>query len=166
MRTILVRGLVPLLTFVSVAAVAGCGGGGGGSTASDSSAGSVTTSSTAPLDRSPFCVAIRALEAFGTEASSGSGTPADVLAANARLARLIEQVAAGVPEGAPADVQSLIADYRALTQAISAAGGDTAAAFAALDASSTEVVARLSDASAHRESFAYFASHCGTAPPT
>lgn len=160
------RGLILLLTLVSVTSGAGCGGGGDDSAASDPSAVSATTSSTAPLDRSPFCVAIRALEAFGTETSTGSRTPADVLDANARLARLVEQVAAGVPAGAPADVQSLVADYRALTQAISVANGDTSAAFAALEASSKEVVARLGDADAHRESFAYFSSHCGTAPPT
>ncbi len=160
------RGFVLLLSFISLVFVVACGGGGDLSAAPGSSSAPVATSSTAPLDRSPFCIAIRALEVFGTEMPSGAGSTTDVLDANARLARLIEQVAAGVPKGAPADVQLLIADYRALTRSIADAHGDTAAAFAAIEASSPEVAARLGESGAHRDSFVYFASHCGTAPPS
>lgn len=159
------RGSVLVVSLVALIAFSSCGGGGDGS-AADSPSASVTTSTTAPLDRSPFCVAIRALDALGTETSSGAGTSTDVLDANARLARLIEQVAASAPNGAPADLRSLITDYRTLTRAIAEARGDTTAAFASLEASSNDVVTRLRDPSAHRESFAYFAAHCGTTPPS
>lgn len=149
---------------LSLATLAGCGSGGGASKADKAASGREVTT-TAPLDKSPFCVAIRKLEALGSDKAAAAGTPAEVLAQNSKLAALIEQVATSAPSDAPADVQALIADYRVLSDAVSAAGGDTAAAFSTLGTSEPELTARLGQADAHRASFAFFADRCGTAPP-
>jgi hypothetical protein len=152
---------------LSLATLGGCGGGGGASGDGQAATGGQrVTTTTAPRDKSPFCVAIRKLEALGSDQAPAAGTPAEVLAQNAKLAALIDQAAASTPSDAPADVQALIADYRVLSKAIDAAGGDTAAAFSALGTSDPALTARLGQADAHRASFVFFAERCGTAPPT
>ena len=54
-----------------------------------------------------------------------------------------------MPDGAPADVESLFDDYRAIAVAIGGAGGDIDAAYAALQEDQPELVARLFNATAH-----------------
>lgn len=121
---------------------------------------------TAPLDQSRFCVAIRALEALGTAPAASGGGPTEVLGQNAQLAGLIEEAAANLPKDAPGDVAVLLADYRAISEAVSAAKGDRDAAIAALTAAEPALMARVSTAGAHKAAFSFFADRCGTAPPT
>jgi hypothetical protein len=123
------------------------------------------TDTTAALDGSPFCVAIRSLEALGAEPSSGAGTPEEVLAENAQVTTLVEEATANAPEDAPADVQALFDDYQLLSAAIEAAGGDTEAAFTALSADQPALMERLSQPNAHLEAFTFFSGRCGTAAP-
>jgi len=130
----------------------------GGSASAD---GTTTT-----LDKSPFCVAIRELESLGNAPPTGERTQALVLEQNEQLAGLIEDATNNAPQDAPADVASLLDDYRVVSEAIVAAAGDTEAAMAKLRAEQPELSDRLSQPSAHREAFEFFAELCGTAPPT
>lgn len=120
---------------------------------------------TAAVEGSPFCVAIRSLEALGAEPSSGGGTPQEVLAQNAEVTGLVEEATANAPEDAPADVQALFDDYQLLSAAIETAGGDTQAAFATLSTEQPALIERLNRADAHLEAFTFFADRCGTAAP-
>lgn len=117
---------------------------------------------TTTLNKSPFCVAIRALEGLGTEATPDDPSPARVLEQNTELAQLIEDAANNSPADAPSDVVDMLSDYRAFTQAVAQAAGDVAAALAALDQATPGFMDRLND---HREAFEFFATRCGTAPP-
>ncbi|MGQ0831154.1 MAG: hypothetical protein ACT4OV_05700 [Microthrixaceae bacterium] len=156
-------GLRRVLPFLVV--LAACGGG-GSAAAPTTRESSDTTTTTAPLDQSRFCVAIRALEALGTAPAASGGGPTEVLGQNAQLAGLIEEAAANLPKDAPGDVAVLLADYRAISEAVSAAKGDRDAAIAALTAAQPALMARVSTAGAHKASFSFFADRCGTAPPT
>lgn len=155
------------LALIGTAALAACGAAGddaskgGGST--DDQAATVTTED--PLDQSPFCVAIRALEALGSDKVAVAGTPAEVLDQNSQLAELIDEAAANAPADAPADVQSLVDDYGAFSDAVAAAAGDRDAAIATLTTDEPELLARFAQADAHGEAFTFFAERCGTAPP-
>lgn len=161
-RSLGAAGLAVLLPL----AVAACGGDGDGdrdapaqaASGDDASAATSTT-----LDPSPFCVTIRSLEALGSEPSSAPATPAEVLAQNASVISLLDEATASAPADAPADVQALFDDYSIVSEAVAAASGDTAAAYAALSRDDPELTTRLS---AHDEAFAFFAQRCGTAPPT
>lgn len=157
-----------LVSVLAIAAAgAGCSGGDDGSgAASNDGTGGEGTDTTAVVEGSPFCVAIRSLEALGTEPSSGAGTPEEVLAENAQITTLVEEATANAPEDAPADVQALFDDYQLLSAAIEAAGGDTDAAFTALSAEQPALLERLSQADAHLEAFTFFADRCGTAAPS
>ncbi|MEO7429521.1 MAG: hypothetical protein ABIY48_09090 [Acidimicrobiales bacterium] len=158
---------VRLLGLVLVTTLMACGGGSDSPTSATSTdraaTGADTTATT--LNKSAFCVTIRALEALGSDTATAPSTPAAVLEQNTKLAALIERAAAAVPADAPADVQGLIADYRLLSEAIAAAGGDTAAAFDSLTTTQPGLSDRLGRADAHRASFTFFAERCGTAPP-
>ncbi|MFZ6004137.1 MAG: hypothetical protein ACOYXM_09415 [Actinomycetota bacterium] len=119
-----------------------------------------------PLDQGSFCVAIRDLDALGARPSAGGGTPAQVLAQNAEFAALVDAATTDLPSDAPPVVTEFLEDNRALSAAITAAGGDPKAAFAALTASDPELVDRLAESSvAHAGAFRFFAQRCGTAPP-
>lgn len=160
------RRIVLVLALGAMAPLAACGGGddaskGDGST--DDEAATVTTED--PRDQSPFCVAIRALEAMGSDDAAVAGTPAEVLAQNAQLTELIDEADANAPADAPADVQSLIDDYAAFADAIDAAAGDRDAAIATLTTDDPELLARFAQADAHGEAFTFFAQRCATAPP-
>jgi hypothetical protein len=164
------RPILAALLALAVAAAAGCSGGDDdAATAATDGVGDVDSegaeTTAAAVDGSPFCVAIRSLEALGAEPASGAGTPEDVLAENAQVTTLVEEATANAPEDAPADVQSLFDDYQLLSAAIEAAGGDTEAAFTALSAEQPALVDRLSQADAHTEAFTFFADRCGTAAP-
>lgn len=156
-----------MLALLGAATVAACGGGSDDAKQGDGSASEdeAALATEEPLDQSPFCVAIRALEALGARPAEGDGTPDEVLMQNSQVAGLISEAQASAPADAPADVQSLVSDYEALSDAIEAAAGDKDAAIASLSANEPEVIARFGQADAHRESFAFFAERCGTAPP-
>lgn len=154
-----------LLLVSALVALGGCGGDdGGGADAAGASDGGADDTEPA-LDQSPFCVTIRSLEDMGNEPDSGDGTPEEVLAQNDEIIRLLEDATATAPDDAPADVQSLFDDYMVLSQAITTSGGDTDAAFAALQADEPELMARLAQPDAHTEAFTFFSERCGTAAP-
>lgn len=134
-----------------------------GSKVSNEDAGA--TSSTKPLDDSPFCRAIRALEALSAEEDTSGGTPEDVLAQTDEVLGLVEDATASAPADAPAEVQALFDDYQMLSAAIVAANGDLDAAFTTLSVDEPELMARLSQPDAHRTALAFFAERCGTAAP-
>jgi hypothetical protein len=167
------RAIFAALLTLAVAA-AGCSGGddddSGASTRNDGAGSDDTgdgegTDTTEAVDGSPFCVAIRSLEALGAEPASGTGTSEEVLAENAQVTTLVEEATANAPEDAPADVQALFDDYLLLSAAIEAAGGDTEAAFTALSTQQPALMERLSQPDAHREAFTFFAGRCGIAAP-
>jgi hypothetical protein len=149
-----------LLVAAVLVVAAGCGGDDG---ADAVDGGGDQTSTT--LDQSPFCVAVRSLEELGSEPADSEGTPEEVLAQNDEIVALLEAARASTPADAPADVTALFDDYLLLSAAVTTAGGDTTAAFTALQAEQPELVARLSGPDAHRAAFQWFADRCGTAPP-
>lgn len=124
----------------------------------DASTGGTTTT----LDKSPFCVAIRGLEALGNAPSTGERTQALVLEQTEKLLDLVEDATNNAPQDAPTDVSALLHDYRLIGDAVVAAAGDTEAAMATLGSTDPELMARLP----HREAFQFFAELCGTVPPT
>jgi hypothetical protein len=149
-----------------LAVVAACGGGGGkASDTKGGSGGDGSATTEVVLDQSPFCRTIRALEAMGKEPAAADGTPESVLAQNEEIVVLLDEATASAPEDAPADVQALLDDYQALSDAVTAAGGDTDTAFATLTTEQPELMARLTAADVHKEAFTFFADRCGTAPP-
>jgi hypothetical protein len=152
---------------VVLALLPACGGDDKGSDDKGSDAATDTTAdgTGVELDQSPFCVTIRSLEALGSEPAAGTGTPEEVLAENDRVIALLDEATASAPEDAPADVQALFDDYQMLSAAITAAAGDTAAAFATLTTDQPELMARLAGGNLHEEAFTFFAQRCGTAPP-
>jgi hypothetical protein len=160
------RRLATLLA--SALLLAACGG--GDDQAADGSANGdgsrdAASDTTAPLDDSPFCVAVRAMEELGSESPSGEATPEQVLAESEKTISLIDEAAANVPDDAPADVQALFDDYRVLLEAIDAADGDADAAFEALSERQPELMARIAEANAHLDAFTFFSERCGTAAP-
>lgn len=170
-----IGGLAALVA-VAVVSVAGCGGAtqdagdptttttatdGAGLVTGDSS---TTTTSGEPVDRGPFCTSIQAIQNLGSR-SAGTATPEEVLAQNEQLLDLIDEATATVPDGAPADVERLFDDYRAIAQAISQANGDIDAAYAALQRDEPELTARLVNPTAHLPAFEFFADRCGIPLP-
>jgi hypothetical protein len=145
--------------------VAACSGGGDKKADGDAATNDTTADTEVVLDQSPFCVAIRSLEAMGTEPDAGDGTPAAVLTQNEQLVALLDEATASAPADAPGDVQAFLDDYQVLSDAITVAAGDTEAAFATLSTDQPELMARLGAADAHKEAFTFFAERCGTAPP-
>jgi hypothetical protein len=148
-----------------LAFLAACGDGGGKAGDAKTSGDAAATEDTQALDQSPFCVTIRSLEAMGTEPDAGDATPEAVLAQNEEIITLLDEATASAPDDAPADVQALFDDYQVLSDAITAAAGDTEAAFATLSTDQPELMARLAAADVHKEAFTFFAERCGTAPP-
>jgi hypothetical protein len=146
----------------------------GSSAGEDAAPGPSTTTTTAlaggPTGERPstettegdgsFCASIQGIQALsGTDAQGA--TPEQVLVQNEQLLDLLDAAAASVPDGAPADVEALVDDYRSIAEAIGAAGGDVDAAYAAIQAERPELAARLFNETAHLPAFDYFASQCG-----
>lgn len=157
-----------LLAAGSVVVLAACSGGsdkGGGDDAGPAVTGTGDERTTTTLDQSPFCVTIRAFEDLGSQPDAAASTPDAVLAQNAQMTALLDEATASAPDDAPADVQAMFDDYQALSDAITAAAGDTAAAFATLTTDQPELAARLEQQEVHKEAFTFFADRCGTAPP-
>ena len=160
-----------LLAGVSLGA---CGGGGGDDAAAettiDPTEASTTTSvevgfpgeggPVGTINPSPFCTTIQSLQGLGAGGAT-TGAPEQVLAQNEAMLDLLDEAAASVPEGAPADVESLFDDYRAIAVAIGGAGGNIDAAYAAIQEDQPELAARLFNATAHLPAFEFFARHCG-----
>ncbi len=94
-----------------------------------------------------------------------AAAPARVLADNQRLAALLDEVQASTPEDAPPELDALIDDYRAASQAIVAAGGDVEAAFAALERDVPDVVARLGSSTSHVVAYDFLVARCGISAP-
>ncbi len=161
------RRLAPLI--VSACALTGLVGCGGDGTPAPPDSGLGTTDNTGllgvsePLDDSPFCVAIRELEALSAGTAPADASVDDVLAQNAKLAALIAAASADVPDEAPGAVETLLADYGALATAIEKANGDTVAVFAALDASDPQLADRLRLPDAYNSAVVFFSERCGTA---
>jgi hypothetical protein len=122
-----------------------------------------TTVTTGPLlDNGTFCTSIQGIQALSAGPQvEGAATVEQVLAQNEQLLDLLDEASASVPEGSPFDVEALFDDYRVVAQGIGAAGGDVEAAYAALQTSSPEVMARLVNPSAHLPAFEFFTTHCG-----
>jgi hypothetical protein len=116
------------------------------------------------LDTGPFCTNVRALEGLG-EDQGDAATPDVVLAQAEETIGVLDEITATVPTDAPPDVEVLLDDFRAIVEAIVAAGGDSDAAYASLQADQPELWARLSDPAAHDGAFAFFAARCGTPLP-
>jgi hypothetical protein len=153
-----------LAVLVVLAALAtGCSDDDGASAPEDAAAGEDTGTT---LDQSPFCVTVRELEELGSEPAEGDGSPEEVLEQNADIVDLLESAKGTAPADAPPDVHALFDDYLVLSAAITASGGDTDAAFAALQAEQPDLMSRLSEPDAHGEAFRWFSERCGTAPPT
>lgn len=114
----------------------------------------------ASVDGGPFCTSIRAIQDLGA-GGADTGAPEQVLAQNEAMLDLLDEATATVPEGAPADVESLFDDYLSVAEAIRLAGGDIDAAYAGLQEREPQVAARLFNATAHLPAFEYFANHCG-----
>ncbi|MGH9275585.1 MAG: hypothetical protein ACRDZU_13140 [Acidimicrobiales bacterium] len=161
---------VALLTGASLGA---CGGGGDDGTA-DTTLDRNTSTTTAgdgglpgadegsvgTIDQGPFCTSIQSLQGLGAGGAT-TAAPEQVLAQNEAMLDLLDEAAASVPDGAPADVESLFDDYRAIAVAIGGAGGDVDAAYDNIQEHQPEVAARLFNATAHLPAFEYFANHCG-----
>src|SRR5204862_60286 len=79
-------------------------------------------------DGSAFCNSMLAL---GQVAGADGATPAEVLAANQELAANLDEAQANTPADAPPDLDALLDDYRAASQAIAKAKGDVDAALVA-----------------------------------
>lgn len=113
-------------------------------------------------DGSAFCDAMLGVGQIG---GAEGATPAEVLAENARLVGLLDEAQANTPADAPPDFDELLDDYRAATEAIGEAGGDVDAAFAALQQTSPELVARLGSSTSHADAFAFLVERCGLTAP-
>jgi len=163
-----------LVVLLAAASLGACGGGGDDATAETTvapTASSTTTSDDGGLpgdegpvgtvNPSPFCTTIQSLQGLGAGGAT-NGAPEQVLAQNEAMLDLLDEAAASVPEGAPADVESLFDDYRAIAVAIGGAGGDIDAAYAAIQANQPDLAGRLFNETAHLPAFEYFANHCGT----
>jgi hypothetical protein len=165
-----------LLAVVAVA-LAACGGtgGDGGEAAPTTVTTSVTSSSTpsptgglpgdggsapGPGAAGPFCSSIAGIQGLGADEAAGA-TPEQVLAQNEAMLDLLDEASANVPEGAPADVESLFDDYRTIAVAIGSAGGNVEAAYAAIEQDEPDLAARLFNPTAHLPAFEFFANHCG-----
>jgi hypothetical protein len=112
------------------------------------------------LDTGPFCTSIKGIQDLGAGGAE-TGAPDQVIAQNEAMLDLLDEATATVPEGAPADVESLFDDYQQIARAIGAAAGDIDAAYAAIERDQPEVAARLFNPTAHLPAFDYFANHCG-----
>lgn len=112
-----------------------------------------------------FCQAARDLDAMGRERAPADRSVKQVLAQNARLAELIEVVAANTPADAPPGVGALVKDYRFLSSAIVAASGDVDAAFNLIKSVDPDLAERLGLPDTYHEAVAYFADQCGTPQP-
>ena len=153
-----------LAVLLAVAALAtGCSDGDGAGSPDDAAIDDDTGTT---LDPSPFCVTVRELEELGSEPAEGDGTPEEVLEQNAAIVELLEAAKGTAPADAPPDVHALFDDYLLLSAAITTSGGDTDAAFAALQAEQPDLMSRLGAPDAHGEAFRWFSERCGTAPPT
>jgi hypothetical protein len=152
--------LVALVALVA----AGCSDDGNGGSPDEGAAPADEAPGTT-VDQSPFCVTIRELEALGSEPAEGGGSPEEVLEQNDEVVALLEAARSSAPADAPPDVHALFEDYVLLSSAITTAGGDTEAAFAALQAEQPDLMTRLSGPDAHAEAFRWFSERCGTAPP-
>ena len=166
-------GLV-LVAVLAGASLGACGGGGDDATAETTFDGNASTTSTTgdvglpgdgegsvgTIDQGPFCTSIQAFQGLGAGGAT-TGAPEQVLAQNEEMLDLLDEATATVPDGAPADVESLFDDYRAIAVAIGGAGGDVEAAYAAIQEHQPALAARLFNATAHLPAFEYFANHCG-----
>jgi len=128
---------------------------------------SETTESTVPTptftgDGSAFCDAMLAV---GQVAGADGASPEDVLKSNAALVAHLDEAQANTPADAPADFDALLDDYRVASQAISAAAGDVAKAFAALEQEHPDVVARLGSSTSHQEAYTFLVDRCGISAP-
>jgi hypothetical protein len=160
------------LVLLAIASVGACGGGDDEGTddtvadASDIVAGdtsSSTTTTTGPVGTitpGPFCASIASLQGLGTGGATAGG-PEEVLAQNEAMLDLLDEATATVPDGAPADVEALFDDYRAIAVAIGGAGGDIDAAYATIQEQQPELAARLFNETAHLPAFEFFVNHCG-----
>lgn len=113
-------------------------------------------------DDSAFCDAMLGLGRIGGDPTA---TPDQVLADNQVLVTLLDEAQANTPGDAPPDLDSLIDDYRAASQALVAAGGEVEAAFAALQRDAPDVVARLGSSSSHVEAYDFLVARCGITAP-
>ncbi len=124
-----------------------------------------TTESTAPTptiegDGTAFCDAMLAV---GRVQGASGASPDDVLASNQELVGHLDEAQANTPGDAPADFEALLDDYRLASEAISAAEGDVAEAFASLERDHPDVVARLGSSTSHAEAYAFLVDRCGDA---
>jgi hypothetical protein len=165
-----------LVAMLAVAGLGACGGGGGDDATAETTLGpdeTTTTTTTAPagglpgdegpvgtIAEGPFCASIASLQGLGAGGAT-TAAPEQVLAQNEAMLDLLDEAAATVPDGAPADVESLFDDYRAIAVAIGGAGGDVDAAYAAIQRDDPELAGRLFNETSHLPAFEYFANHCG-----
>jgi hypothetical protein len=169
--------VLALLGLLAGSACSGDGGGARAETAAESGDGVITGDSTStsqrpaspdlpgtgdetPAGQGPFCDSIAAIQGLGG-GEARTATPEQVLAQNEQMLDLLDEAAASVPEGAPADVESLFDDYRRIAEAIGEAGGDTDAAYTTIEAADPALAARLFNPTAHLPAFEFFARDCG-----
>ena len=146
---------VGAMVLAVVVVAAGCSGSDDGDDAATSTTEreATTTSVEVVGDGSPFCDAMIALGQIGMGA-----TAEDVLAANEELVGLLDEAQANTPADAPSDLDALIDDYRAASDAIAEHEGDLDAAYESL---SPDVVARLSANDSHPEAYEFLVDRCG-----
>lgn len=101
----------------------------------------------------------------GRVGGSAAATPEQTLRDNEELAALLDEAQVNTPEDAPRDFDVLLDDYRAASQAIATAGGDTEAAFAKLAEESPAVVRRLGSADSHAAAYDFLVERCGIERP-
>ncbi len=151
-----------------VLAMVGCASGdeatpdAGGSTSTTAPTVASPTTALVTGDGSPFCDAMLGVGQIGRDPVAA---PDQVLADNQVLAALLDEVQVNTPEDAPPDLDALIDDYRAASEAIVAAGGDVEAAFAALQRDAPDVVARLGSSTSHVEAYDFLVARCGFSAP-
>lgn len=162
---------VLVLAVLVTVSLGACGGGGddetegtladgGDAVTVDSSTTTTTTGPAGTIAPGPFCASIAGLQGLGAGGAT-TGGPEEVLAQNEAMLDLLDEASATVPEGAPADVESLFDDYRAIAVAIGGAGGDIDAAYANIQETQPELAARLFNETAHLPAFEFFVNHCG-----
>lgn len=161
-RWVAIAGVVTCLGVVGACGGNDTGGAIDTPASSTTEGGASADRTTTTLDKSPFCVAIRGLEALGNAPSAGERTQALVLEQTEKLLDLVEDATNNAPQDAPTDARALLHDYRLIGDAVVAAAGDTEAAMATLASTDPGLMARLP----HREAFQFFAELCGTVPPT